>query len=376
MRSISLAVFAMALGALMFVGGRDPNLPQRSASLSRAPIDGPGVYHFKARHVYKTPQGEQTEVREVEFWLDPVTQDAQLSERSLTGGYQGIERRDGLTYSMEFPAESAIGTITKLDANAPFLQYLQERALYYKGALESGELRPLGEQVVNGHMATVVQRRVGLDGVDAQKAFVDKASGLPLKIISYRDVPLGGLEEVEEHLIDYQVIEWVQHDRLPGGLFAAPSAEKRSDQVDMTTETARRFGEFGIYWLGPSFGERPLANVYHTSSINLGGPGRRESAVNVIYAHLPSVDGKPQDGTDVHIYQKAASKTSASPSCGGELSGSEGETVTIGDRQALLCGVEGEALQLLLTIDGTDLTVHAKYRRDALGAAESLRRLN
>jgi hypothetical protein len=370
MKPTFLMSFTLALVALMLLGGRTPGaIVGRGQSV--VPDVGPGVFHVKARHVWTTPQGEQKGVRENEFWYDPNTQDARYDQKSLTSDYHTIMRRNGRTYSTQYPRINMVSDETYTDETAPILRSVQDKVLFYKAALDRGELRGIGEEVVDGKLAIVVWQQADLEGIDVLRVSVDSVSGLPLKEIAYRNSLLGGVEEVEKQFITYTLVEHVDRSNLPADLFSAPDAVHRVNQVYMTPTSAGNFAEFGIYWLGTSFNALPLATIDHTEYVNVDAPGRI-SAVSASYA-APSIAP-----VGLHIRQQPSTGVTDEARECGESPGSSGvaERVAVGDRQVVLCDFEGEGVQANLMIDGTFITLSGRHRQEVLQAVESLRKLN
>lgn len=373
MRWISLSWFVLVLGVLMLLGNRTPTMTASQATGPTPLVEGDAVFHVKAKHVWTTPEGEQKEAREAEFWFDPVTQDARYDERSLTRRYHTVLRRKGLTFSIQFPLEGQVSTETFTDANAPMLQRAQENVLYYKAALARGELRPISTQVLDYEPADVVQRKVAFEGVDVLKAWINKGSGLAIKEIAYRQGQFGGLEEVEKHDITYTLIERVDRGEMPTDLFSVPAAERRSSQESLTLPLARQYKEFDIYWVGPNFDAMPLSDINITASVNGDQPGR-VSTLHVIYAE-PILGEQSNTPKSLQIHQSSAASMGGSTiHCGNDLDAATGETV--GGRRATLCNRGSEGIQLNWIVGGTFVTISGQDRQQVLKAAESLQKLN
>jgi hypothetical protein len=377
MKPISLLAFSLALVALMLLGDTVPQPTTPAAATTRSPLDGPGVLHMKARHTWTTPQGEQKEVRDTQFWFDPITLDARYDQKSLSGDYYTIMRRKGLTYSTQYPRLNSLSTETYTDAAAPALHGVQDKVLYYKSALDRGELRGIGQEVVGGKLATVLREEADLEGIDVLRVSVDNASGLPLKEVAYRNGLLGGLEEAEEHFITYLLVERVDRGSLPSDLFSVPATERRTSQEYLTPASAATFDEFGIYWTGTTFDTVPLATIYRSEWANIDIPGRA-TAVQVIYAQPPSQDAQSvPDSVQIHQEPALDAVDNKHQGCGQGLGASaESEVVSVVGREVTLCDRGSEGVRAQLIIDGTFITVTAGDRQGALKAVELLRKLN
>lgn len=173
MRLISLSVFTLLLSTLTLISlASDPDPAARLSPIAsspsavtpeianRAPVEGSGVFHTKERHVWTTPQGEEKDIRENEFWFDPATQNARYDQKSLKSGFQQVEIRTGLTLIVYDPDEGSMTANTVVDPTVRGLQLVQENVFLYKHLLESGDLKPIDEVRVRGRLANVVQRKV------------------------------------------------------------------------------------------------------------------------------------------------------------------------------------------------------------------------
>jgi hypothetical protein len=257
--------------------------------------------------------------------------------------------------------------------------------LGHKAMLDRGESRRAGEEVVRGISAVKVERR-GLAGrISAIDAYLDKTTGLPLKEVAYGTGSTGALQELEIHQVTYTGVERLTRSRAPAGLFSVASPTGWSSTVSryLTPATARGFGEFDLYWLGPGYGGLPLFGITHdevlrtpTLSRPVGGPvssplPMRHSSVAVLYAH-PFVNGRQVPG-QISVVQgppptaEDLARRQQLPAPG------KWEPVSIGGR--LYTDPDGHA-QVELTIGRTFVTVHGADRSQVLQAAQALRRLN
>ncbi len=387
-RLASLFAFALGLGALALLAARSgpvrfgapvasPGLadapPLTTAGLaSMSPLSASGVFHVNDRHVWIEPGGEQTEVRENEFWFDPDTQDARYDQRSLTSDFDQVSIRRGRTYLTYIPRDDQLASWTVLEDGHRVLQLVRRYVLSYRDDLESGQLKPIGEGLVEGKPALVVEQRVESEGrIDTIRTYVDKENGLPLRNVAYSTRPTGEREELQREIITYPLVERVARSSLPADLFDAPQAQTASNQMYMTVKSARAFGEYGLYWAGPAYATLPLADIFRDKKVERGTV--EDSSVTLVYA--PMANGKRIGGRDVQLVERAATpdiirerRRCAEPQ--------RGEEVTVGGRQVLLCDNGREGADLYVTIDGTFIHILANSRQEALLVGELLQKLN
>lgn len=374
---IAFVAFCLAMGALMLVAGGPTSRAAAQSQKPPAPIAGTDLLYVQTDHVYETPQGAAKHRRATEFWLDTTTGDARFHEKDLAGTYEVIYVRSGRTYTRYFPLEKRALTQIAADDRAPFLTAVQDMMLGYKAKLAQGEVRAAGRQAVDGKAAVKVERRGLPAAVSAVDAYLDEASGLPLREVGYRLSSAGQIEQVETHQLTHKRDERLPRSQVPANHFAVatPAGWASTTARYLTPATAASFRQYDLYWLGPSYGGLPLFGITHDEVVRPAGPPpSRSSGVAVLYAH-PFSDGRRQPG-DLSVVQ--GPPPSAETPVGRPRPPRPGnaEQVTVGGRQATLYSAGRGHVQVELTIGGTFITVHGAERGQVLQAAQSLRRLN
>lgn len=326
---------------------------------------------MRARHTWTSPTGEQREVRDAEFWLDDATGRARYDQRSITGSYHKIARRNGRTFSIEDVRTDSVSSQTFADDTEPLLSGVRGRVLHYRDAMASGGLRGAGVEEVAGQPTVVVFEPARFEGVDRLRVSVSKASGMPLQVVSYRGDVITGFQEVERESISYSVVERIDPALLPGDVFTPPTVGKLSSHEYLTVQTAEQFRRFPVFWVGPQWGGMPVTSLFHSA---LDQDGVHSSSFHLVYAHPGGAGG----GTsEFQLVQRPASSPSASEGCGQPgMAPVPSQSVTVRGVQAVLCETGAEGVSLQLTLDGTAVRIHASDRQAAVQAAEALRRLN
>lgn len=367
MRLISLGLFTLTL-ALVLAGGYDFSPSIGGITVTTAPVDGADVYHLKSKRASTAADGRRLGVRESEFWVDPATQDARHEVKNPDGTSQVVYLRKGLTFTMYFPQNNQVSRQTFTDENNAALQTVQRQVLQYKDAVSRGEAERVGTDLVEGRPVEIQERTMQSEGVElVVRAMVDEQTGLPLEITTYRE---GGTEEVSTESISYQLTERVPRSQVPAAVFADPVAHDDSTRTYLTQDNARRFGEFGVYWPGPTWGDTPLDAIMVETILNGDLPGRA-TTIELFYA------GPSEDLGDLQISERPVSQ--APPGCGGApgLRAADSDQEMIGGRQVTLCDFANDGLvKAHLVIDGTYIIVSGNTRDEVLRATESLEKLN
>ena len=362
MRLISLGLFTLTL-ALVLAGGYDFSPRIGGITVTTAPVDGADVYHLKSKRVSKAPGGFTLSTSESEYWLDPATQDTRHEVKNSDDTSRVVYLRKGRTLIVYFPKNNQVFRQTYTDENNPALQYVQRQVLHYQDVVARGRVKRVGTDVVEGRRAAILESTVQSEGVElVEQATVDEQTGLPLEITTYRE---GGTEEVSTESISYQLTERVPRSQVPAAVFADPVAHDDSTRTYLTQNNARRFGEFGVYWPGPTWGDTPLDAIMVETTLNGDLPGRA-TTIELFYADPSDADG------DLQISERPVSQ--APPGCGG---GAPARKEMAGRRQVTLCDQSNDNLMNAhLVIDGTYIIVSGDTRDEVLRAAESLEKLN
>lgn len=383
-QAISFGLFAAAMVVLMVA---TEVLPATAASDIQATgvrldLTNPDLLHIQADHVWTSPQGAVTGRRQTEFWFDPAAGAARLVEQRGDPAASVVYIRSGRTYTTLFAGQKRSLTHIAADDRAPYLRTVENMVLGYKGALDQGQLRSLGEEAVQGGQALRVQ--VTARGnppsitapaagavMDVIEAYLDKANGLPLREVVYRQVA-GTQREVERHSITYRRVERLGRSTAPADLFSPtpPADWDRTITEDLTAASAAAFKEFDLYWLGPNFGGLPLFGTAHNQVVRANG---RLSNVNVTYAP-PFINGQQAPG-QLSIVQRPPLTAEEIASRARRGAAATGEALTVGGRSATLYSAGAGRVQLELTIGNTFVTVNGADRAQVVQAAGALRRL-
>lgn len=344
------------------------------------------MVHLETSELVKSPNGTVLEQWTSEFWFDPDTREARYEQRDADGTLHVQEAHSGLSDSVFYPEENHVETLTAPSDSAVehlpgFVDNVENQVYGYKNAILSQKLMPQpvrdGERIFRDHLGQVyeivqVEVPYGHEGdaeMDLIKAWLDVKTLLPLREVGYRYGELGGLVELDTHLIAYTLIEDIPRSQLPANFFAleGPSVQTVTNQRFMSALTATAFKEFDIYWLGPTGAGLPLNAIYHNESVS---PSGRLSQIGVIY-------GSDEVPSEMLSIRQRTPPTAEETGNRGEPGRTDpGEAVTVGGRRAALYEDGTGRVELELTIGATFITIGGKSRDQLLQSAQLLLKLN
>jgi hypothetical protein len=194
-----------------------------SASTEGAPaisplLSGSGVLHIKGTKVDQTNSGDVINRWTIEFWYDRATGDARYETKTILGSipYSLILLRQGERYSMYSPVTGSVDSVSRAAGESVASMPKPVDIMFdLKMRLSQGRMkRAVDVAVPQGQIAVT---RLG-DSPENPVAFLDQATGLPMKVINVHFRSAGRSYE-GKYLYEYPVIETLDRASLPRDLF-------------------------------------------------------------------------------------------------------------------------------------------------------------
>ncbi|MDP9380852.1 MAG: hypothetical protein M3Q29_12020 [Chloroflexota bacterium] len=207
------------------------NLPETPASPL---LSGTGVLHIQATQVLLTEKGEEVERYQLQFWFDRANGDARYEARDVSGTDRQILLREGQTYSVYFPDREYVNSHTESPENGPAAMPKPVGEMFSeKMALDGSatarypgtKLVAVAEEAIDGKPALVAAPEVAADPAKDTsqvkfRAYIDKATGLTLKVIGVEYTTRDRAGVNGTRLFQYDVIERMDRDVLPQDWFS------------------------------------------------------------------------------------------------------------------------------------------------------------
>ncbi|MCC6179935.1 MAG: hypothetical protein IT305_31865 [Chloroflexi bacterium] len=146
----------------------------------------------------------------------------------------------------------------------------------------------------------------------------------------------------------------------------------------LTPQTASRFREFDVYWLGPDFDGLPLFAFHHTNVVmgarDILSRYSHRSNIAVVYTRNWE-NGRPPTSQVSLVLDDAASEYAIPALTSRERFGPTTQEVDVNGHTGFLVPVAGRT-RLEVTIGTTWITIFADSSDQALRAARALKKLN
>jgi outer membrane lipoprotein-sorting protein len=317
------------------------------------------VLHVRASMDEFDGQGVRQSTTLHELWFDPVTMDTKYVTSDVNGAHKVTQLRHGRTVII-YDHNNNYSTVNEAATDDSPMLGVASRFLWYKEALQSGQLQHLGDGEVRGSQATKVKGQ-GRDM--AVVSWLDKQTLLPLE-----EVFSTGKAPLETARWTYSLVEHRSRDQTPPDAFSlsVPSDANSVFSQYMSVSQAAAFTESDTYYLGDSYDGLPLFAITYR---RLTGPeyligGKPQTSVDITYF---------RDGIKIALVQQPAAQHRQRESAPGVPW--IGEKVQVDGHDATLYAQPNE-VDLDIRLGNTIVTIFGRDRQQVLKAAAALRKLN